>query len=133
MNKKLIYVLSFILSVLLSFLTYNVLALNDPPSYIVAKSIPKYPQAENYQVKTPSGDVSPYGEISFSLNSEKAKNPESVFDFYKESLVREGWGVIDVKDSQEVVYLNKQIGTQNFRAQVRINNSTEVIVEVRHD
>lgn len=138
-------VLSFLTLFLLLFLLVN-LYLLDIPDWIVAKSIPSYPNAKVVTIKTYSGLPDTFREALIVFRTNDA--PNSIFDYYKNKLREKDWHEENYQISnyraetpnQYLLEHTKNIFGMTFKTRVvKILNTpdssakeSEIIISVRH-
>jgi len=118
-RNVLVLLLVTILGLLTSFAFYFYFGAGNITDLLVAKTIPKYPNATSWLVSATTGfpDASPSGNISFETND----TGDSVIDYYKMELEKLGWtkqATSSVPGYAPYATFKKTIGGTTFTAHV---------------
>lgn len=119
MGKFLTFLFLILTGLILSFFFYLKFGAGDISDFVVAKTIPRYPNSSSWSVTASSGfpDGSPGGDIYF----ETADNAQSVANFYEDILPKQGWSTTQTGSYYAI--FNKNVGTTTFTVNVEKNES----------
>lgn len=122
-NIFFVSLLIFLLGLIISGFFYLSFSSGNISFYIIAKTVPKYPNSTSWNVSAGTGwpDSSPSSEILFKTN-DKA---QSVVSFYRQELPKEGWVEESYADEVSITYASfiKNFGNKRFVLNVSKDNS----------
>ena len=124
-NKEKHFILSILFFLIGFFVSLSFIisfVAGDIPDYIVARSIPRYPNASRWKASANSGfpDGRPSGTVNFLTND----IPQSVYDFYQTELPKSGWKSKHVGQAENIEYLFiKRLGNHKYSLSIINRNN----------